>query len=434
MALTSQEDLAGFVEIINEIRRDPFSSAEVLGYDRNELAETNPWLKASYVPCVVDEFLCAMAVAHNRPGGEILEPEMSPAYDYVRTGETGGVVAFFNFLPQKTVFRIIVEDILKQELASNPERVGGLNLFSPEFTRVGIAMEAGVEVIGGKRQNAYFVTIRFGSLQLKSEMQVLTMVNQVRARPVTVEKYLGASFFELLSRNTNYLSEWFKVYPPLMGNSILHAAAQGYSKQLADLDLDLEPSPLVRALDAGYEGFEVTESIASGESPIADVTSAQIANTVFQSLIHDELAAAPERGGVFSLESSDGGVGISFASVDDLVYIASALDAGMATGDDDGQAGIYGAVYFDTDGNNVYTPGEEGQGLASVAVFRKSDNALAARAVSDLSGHFSVDLESGLEYRFEISSGEISTSLEILVDRDLFLPVELSPPPVLSQP
>ncbi|MBW2010131.1 MAG: hypothetical protein JRI32_00370, partial [Deltaproteobacteria bacterium] len=230
LASDTEEDLAYFLELINEIRLDPFAGAEALGYDRAVLAETLPWLKASYEPCVMDDFLSSRAEARNSLDGEIPEPEISPQHDYVRTGETGAAVSFLNFMPIETAFRIIVENLLKQEL--NPERVGPLNLLGTDFDRVGVSVRSGVQLFDGGRQNAYFVTICFGSSLLKSELQVLTMVNQARSQPLSVLDRPGVSLTALLDNNRDVLHALFRNYSPLKESSILHGSAQNYSRAL----------------------------------------------------------------------------------------------------------------------------------------------------------------------------------------------------------
>ena len=130
-ALNSNEDLAFFTELINEIRMDPFAKAESLGYDRETLKVTLPWLQDSYPPYTIDNFLNSRAIAHNAMDQEISEPDLTPEYDYARTGETGGVITFLNFLSPSNAFKIIVENIFKQELS--PERVSPLNILSTEF-------------------------------------------------------------------------------------------------------------------------------------------------------------------------------------------------------------------------------------------------------------------------------------------------------------
>ncbi|MBN1932760.1 MAG: hypothetical protein JW786_14240 [Desulfobacterales bacterium] len=423
----AEQDVAYLLELVNEIRLDPFTRAEALGYDRIELAQNLPWLKTSYEPYTMDNFLCFRAEVQNSLDEEISESLIPPEHDYARTGKTGAVVCFFNFIPLKSAFRIIVENMLRQEL--NPDSVEQPYLLSNDFNRIGVYVKPGVQALDGRMQNAYFVTFFFGSSRLKSEVQILTMVNQVRFQPVSVAAYLGVSLIELLDNNLDFLSEWYKAYPPLMDDSILAESAQSYSRQLVDLGEDslwsAASTPLLRALDMGYDGFELTESVAVIAHPVNE-TSEQIAGAVFSSLIREELKAVPERGGVFSLGTSDGGIGIAFASVDDQIEIVgSVLDAGVAAVDDDeAQAAIYGVVYSDNDGNKIYSPGE-GHGSASVVVFRKSDHEIVKKMVTDNAGHFSMTLVNHEMYQVEISAGEATASLEIILDQNLFLPVNL---------
>ena len=142
--------------LINEFRTDPLGKAEALGYDKEILMKSFPWLEESYPLCKRDTFLDLRATAFNNIDEEISEPEIFPEHDYARIGETGGVLTFFNFLSLENAAKIIVKNIFKQEL--DPERNTELHILNKNFTRLGIAMDAGLETVGQHTQNAYFLT------------------------------------------------------------------------------------------------------------------------------------------------------------------------------------------------------------------------------------------------------------------------------------
>jgi len=173
-AFATEEDTAYLLDLINEIRIDPFTSAEALGYDRDVLSKTLPWLKASYAPYVMDDFLSAKAEVKNSLNGEISESVIPPKHNYARTGETSAIIGFFNFMPSQMACRIIVENLLKESL--NPDNIGESYLFNTDFNHIGVAVRGGVHAFYGRPQNAYFVTLCFGSSRLKTEVQVLTMI------------------------------------------------------------------------------------------------------------------------------------------------------------------------------------------------------------------------------------------------------------------
>lgn len=432
-AATSEENLASFVEILNEIRLDPFARAESLGYDRKTLEATCPWLKASYAPLELDLFLCARADALNSLEGDIPEPDISAVNDYARTGEAGGAVVFFNFLSQKTVFQMIVDNILKREL--NPDRVGSLNLLDSDFTRVGIAIRAGIEIVDGKKQNAYFVTVCFGSFQLRSAVQVLNLVNQVRSQPHRVSTYLGESSDASSSKRD-------KGFAPLMNRSVLHGSAQRYSKQVVDELMRLTPvsylpsDPFVRAVDDGYDGLDVDEITARRTLLFPDYeASSQVAEKLFWTMLDNEIKGGAENARIFSQKASEAGVGLSIVAAPaeswgKFAFAAAVLDVGTAVPDGDEQADIYGVIYSDLDENMLYSPGEEPKLPATVKVYRKSDDEFVTQVVTDLAGHFTLHLDPGEEYVFTSSTiaGEIADSREVRIAGDLFLPICLPVP------
>lgn len=431
MASESKENFNFITTLINEIRTDPLGKAESLGYDRNMLKLSLPWLEESYPPCERDTFLDLRAAAHNYLNEEITEPEIFPQHDYARTGETGGVLAFFNFLSPDNAAKIIVENIFKQEL--NPERTAETHILNKNFTRLGIAMDAGLETVDQYSKNAYFITLCFGSYQLRSEVQVLTMINQVRSNPSSLITYLekGSSIIELLDNNLNLLSEWFKQYPPLMDNFFLHQSAQKFAEYLlnfGDIDYTLDSDPLIRALDMGYLGSGITETIAIQTGSPNEISPA-IADAVFSRLVKDELQAAPQRGGIFSSNANEAGMGISFVLDNDQIQvITSALDVGIAPLNDTGKINLYGVVYSDADKNNFYSPGE-GQKSAVITITQTPDMVITNKIITDLDGHFTALVNANESYQIEVSTGEILLSMEMVPTKNCFFPIEIPIPP-----
>jgi len=228
-----------------------------------------------------------------------------------------------------------------------------------------------------------------------------------------------------------------------MDNFFLHQSAQKYAEQqlyliyLTDTPSALDSDPLIRAQDMGYQGSDVTEALALQEiSP--DETTAIIADAVFFHLVKEELKAAPQRNGIFSNDANEGGMGLSFASDNDQIQIfSSVIDVGIADPEDSGKINIYGVVYSDIDENDIYSPGE-GYESAIITIFRKSDMVITEKIVADLEGHFNAVIETNESYQLEISTGEFSSSMDVLPDQNLlnqnlFLPIEISMPPENTQ-
>lgn len=412
--------------LINEFRTDPLGKAEALGYDREVLIQTLPWLEESYPLCERNTFLDLRASAYNDLDEEITEPEIFPENDYVRTGETGGVLTFLNFLSLENAAEIIVENIFEQEL--DPESNTELYILNKSFTRLGIAMEAGLETVEQQTRNAYVLTLCFGSYQLKSEVQVLSMINQARSDPSSLTSYLGneSSIIEVLGNDLDLLSQ----SPPLMDNFFLHQSAQSYADYLnfEDTADTLDSDPLIRAKDMGYLGSDITETLAT-QTRSANETSSAIAVAVFSRLAENELQAAPQKGGIFSSDANEAGMGISFVlDSEETQVVTSVLDIGIAPLNDTGEINIYGVVYSDADQNNFYTPGE-GQGSAVITITQISDMVITNEIITDSAGHFTALVHANESYQIEVSTGEALLSMEMAPTANCFFPIEIPTPP-----
>lgn len=446
------------IELINTIRLDPLAYAESIGIDPGKLIEELPWmaeyLKNGLPPLVSKSYFNSLAEEKNseakasdETAGESDAPQAQ--YDFSLTGEFGGIVSFYNFMPSEFAWEIIIRNQFEQEI--KPGRVEPLYILNPGFDSIGIAIRGGVHSNSkGEIKNAYFATIYLASSTLKSEVQVLNMINQVRLDPDTIQTYLGKSLLEIVHNNPDTHLEWSRSCLPLMDSLILNKYARDYSRQIVSPGegplFASDSTPYSRALEMGYEGSKFAETY----TPIpVNVTSGEIATMVFSSLVDEEFKTFSDRKAIFSLDTVHGGLGISFTGGgegQEQISFSSVLCAGILKKDtlvdenvDENfhpQAGIYGVVYSDRDenglvypdnnGNKIYSPGEDIEG-ASIVVVRKSDGITVSRVYTDRAGHFSISLDSGEEYRFEISAGELSVSLEILVDKDLFLPVNLFP-------
>ena len=126
-AAISAEDDQVFVEMINQIRRDPYD------YASNYLECTPEFLKTrgiepdtTFDDYTLDDGLTVMAEAESHEtesqsnaGEEISESEEPPDHRFRLTASTGGVVSFFNFMSRETAFKIVIDYLFKEELDSN---------------------------------------------------------------------------------------------------------------------------------------------------------------------------------------------------------------------------------------------------------------------------------------------------------------------------
>lgn len=172
-AALSAEDNQLFLDILNEIRADPYEYAKGLGYGHDFLIGKGIGPDTPFDLYTLDKDLTAMAADENQrmAGEEVLEPK-KPVHRL--TALTGGVVSFFNFMPRDRAFEIVINYLLKKEL--DPDNESPRYILSEKtYSSVGIDISAGKVGSG----NAWFVSICFGSPERVSEIQMLNLINQV---------------------------------------------------------------------------------------------------------------------------------------------------------------------------------------------------------------------------------------------------------------
>jgi len=414
----TSEDEAWLLERINYIRTAPFSCAQDLGYDSEFLKQRSIFEETAFTPWQADEYLNALAVAENNSAQELPVPE--PAHDFARTAQTGGVLSFFNYMPVRAACTIIIDNLFKKEIEEN----NPAHLLSQNYAFAGISIRGGVTENG---QNGWFVTICLGSSILTSEVQVLNMINQVRAEPRAAGHYIETDLLPLMEENWGLLDVFANDYPPIFFNSDLNASARAGAFFMLHGDypepLAFTMTPVERMAYYGYEGLNATESMQITVLPKGDAVFA--VNRFVSSLILDELAGYPEGAIVFGGEYQAAGVGISFVSGTDFDTGVACLDAGTDPPADTGVSRIYGIFFKDLDGNAVYSP-EEGMANQSVQVYDETLN-LVESTGTDNAGHFSVTLETNRNYIFRAETETVSAAGEVFVCADQFVKLICAP-------
>lgn len=415
-ASTETENAEYIVESINSIRSDPLSYAENLGYDRDALLESLPWLNEFIEKdaelLTTDEFLNLRAVAGNSPDppeSDPLEsdPAVPPGNDYAYTGETGGVVSFSNFMDMETALQIVINNLFEQELA--PDFQGQRYILSSDFDLAGASLREGVTWDQTGRKNSYFITICFGSSLLKSEVQVLNMINQLRSNPLKINNYILFSLSDLISENFNAIYALFETYQPLFLDMKLQKCAKAVLEENANC--------LDQALYYGYDGVDVDESSVIEIFPKTDSNS--FAAWIFSSLILDELKAYPEKEVVFNPDFNEAGVAILFVSGAVYDFAKLTLITGSKIVEDLSYSKIYGLIYNDIDENGVYAPGE-GVAGETVIIYDKETLEKVKTVITDNTGHFSISLLNQKEYTIETGTGETKAVKDIYLDQDQF--------------
>ena len=410
------------IERLNSIRSDPLAYAERLGYDRQALLETLPFLGEFIVkgvePFLLNEFLNLKAVSLNSPRIPESDHKVLPENDYVYTGETKGTVSFLNFMGMETAIQIVIDNLFKKELDSKFE--GQRYILSSNFDMTGVSCRGGVMWDRTGMKNSYIITICFGSSLLKSEVQVLNMINQLRAEPLKISNYFLSNLSGIFSENTDMIYAFFETYQPLFIDKILCKYGSVFN-----VDMDY----LSQALYDGYNGVEVNQS--SAVEKFLKTGSNSFPVSIFSSLISNELKIYPQKKLVFNPDFNDAGLTVVYVNgtVDDSATLT--VTGGNRISEDAAFSKIYGIIYKDIDENGIYTPGE-GSAKETVIIYDKEEPSEKVKTIiTDNAGHFSVNLLNQKEYiiqtRAQTGTGETITEKDIYLDADQFFILKIMP-------
>jgi|GEM_PF-1323464 len=423
----SAEDNQAFLEMINVIRKAPYEYAKGLEYTHEDLIAKGIDSDTRFNPYTIDEGLTATAEDESQmmAGEKISESEETAPLVYRFAASTGGVVSFFNFMPRDTAFKIVIDYLFKNELDNNTFDY----ILSEKYSSAGIAISAGKVGSG----NAWFVAICLRSSELVSEIQMLNLINQVRANPNNIWEYTQLNKAEAITLNPNFLDLIYSDYKPLFFNASLSASARAHlSETQTDLELDA---------NYGYEGEVVQEhgveilSVSGESGPSVD--------SLFVSLIYKELIAWPLSYVAFLKDFQDVGYSKDFQIGDNynvsvLSFVVGKNDPNINDDEnssiinDDETSRIYGVLFSDDDGDDLYAPGEElRQQIVTVSVY--ADDVGEMRELktvrTDNAGHFSMELESNRQYSFTATIGEDQVKEEgVFITSDQFVKLVYSPP------
>ena len=416
------------IERLNSIRSDPLSYAETLGYDRQVLESLpflNEFIKKNVELFTIDEFLNLKADDLNSgetAESDLIKPEPAtevlPKNNYAYTCETKATVSFLNFMDIGTAVQIVVNNLFAKEL--DPDFKGQRYILSSNFNLAGASLTGGRTWDQTGMKNSYFITICFASSLLKSEVQVLNMINQLRAEPLKINKYILFSLSSLIRKNPASIDAFFETYQPLFLNMKLQKCAKAESEENVNY--------FDQALSYGYNGVEVNKSSVTEIFPKTDSNS--FAALIFSSLISNELKTYPEKKVVFNPDFNDAGLAVFYTKVDNAVYDYTNLTVYSGNGnrisEDPAYSRIYGIIYKDIDENDIYAPGEEAAKEA-VTIYDKETFEKIKTIITDNAGHFSVTLLNQKEYIIKIETDETITEKDIYLDSDQFFILKIMP-------
>ncbi|OGR22713.1 MAG: hypothetical protein A2277_05815 [Desulfobacterales bacterium RIFOXYA12_FULL_46_15] len=366
--------------LVNHIRVDPLGYAERLGYNRLSLLQQLPWLSGALHDLdllSVSDFLNQQATALNSTDPFATGPVITVNTDYASAGDVSGVVSFNNFMDPWEAIGIVINNQFKKEL--DPAYEGKRIIIGSEYKLIGTSFRAGRSQVRTGPKNAYYLFITFASSQLKSEVQVVNMINQLRANPSDSYKYL--------SLNTGFLSGG---YGPLFLNDALASTARIGLSALIDI--------LAHARYFGFPGIHVADSSVIETLPKAD--PGQLALWMFSSFILNEIKSYPARNGIFNPDWNEIGPALYNVSNPAYDHVKMTVVSGRTENQTPEVSRVYGVVFTDIDLNGVYTPGEEAQDRV-ISVYDMRTRARIRTVVTNTAGQFSLSLPNNVEYSIQ---------------------------------
>ncbi|MCG8641126.1 MAG: hypothetical protein MI862_15435 [Desulfobacterales bacterium] len=384
-ASTGDEDPA--VALVNQIRQDPLGYAESLGYDRQTVLQDLPWLSDELYrlePLKVSDTLNLRSAAYNSEEPPEAEPFTPINEDYAAVGELQGVVSFNNFMGAGRAVAIVVDNQFKKEL--DPLYEGKRLLLSSEYKLIGSDFRGGRRFVQGRPRNAYFIHIGFASSLLKLDVQVVNMLNQIRANPQDAYKY------------TNFHLQWLSGgnSPLFLNDALVLTAGKALSGDAVDL--------FELARYYGFTGGLIASS--SVNQDFYNVVPDQIALWMFFALLLNEMKSNPMIGtGFLNPEWNEIGPASFHAGNTDNYSSKMTIVSGRTEDSDPDFSRVYGVIFTDTDADGVYEPGEEvADRILSVYDVETQTRVRTIR--SNRAGQFELRLPNLKVYRIQTGSGE----------------------------
>lgn len=451
VAETTPKDMFVF-DLINQFRAAPFAHAVALGYDPAVLQEKGLGPETVFPPYELDEELSNSAEDANFRASTA-DPAAEPIVPVrARMTQTSSVVSFFHFMPVETAGQLFVEKLFKTELDTGVFQF----ILSEAFHYAGTAADPGMA--HETQMNAWFLSLVLGSYERVNEMQMLNLINQVRAHP-PLTQYFNSSLLFQQNPNIHYLMKM--QFPPLFPDDLLQHWAR------ADVAMSGTSQEGVPGIDVGdavadfhqsYPGkFFQTATVAASWQ---DMTTARPVVDLFSALLYSELTTWPYGGAVvFSKNYAQAGVAITLETQGNTgagvvsVHAGSFIDWSLVPQETEQpsqepeQVRIYGLVFFDHDYDQIYSPGEEVVGQ-TVSVYELTQDPLTVlneypalvktlvqTVVTDNVGHFSLSLAPGRRWVFETEKDGQMVSSDISIEKDHFVRMFFSPSyPFLDTP
>ena len=336
------------------------------------------------------------------------------------TGESLGLVAFFNYINPVDAAYLMFEQILRNELTASGDT--GFHVLNPDIREVGICQRSCVYNIDETACNAYMATCDFATedLSLIARDSLVWLINQARRDPLGMALILGLDTEDILENFPEMNEILVNGLPPLIRNDALGASASGHVRDMLEnsyysrdsLDGRTVES---RAADAGYlmpVHGELLGSLASGAS-LAPILGAM---RIFESRFKAELDPAGDSDWlILNPQVREVGVGYEVVALtseenETAYYYLMVCDFGEGSADD--SPAIVVLVYEDQNDNGRYDLCEGRPGIP--IIISREDGEEVINGCTDSTGGYIVHVPPGV-YRIDVSGesrGPIEVNLE----------------------
>ncbi len=425
------------LELFNNARNDPAEVARSMGMDVDQLIAENPDFEkiaaGELTPLVFEDRLQHTARLHtldminnsfyssdSLDGRTCEERIIDSGYLPSITGESLGLVAFFNYINPVDAAYLMFEQILRNELTASGDT--GFHVLNPDIREVGICQRSCVYNIDETACNAYMATCDFATedLSLIARDSLVWLINQARRDPLGMALILGLDTEDILENFPEMNEILVNGLPPLIRNDALGASASGHVRDMLEnsyysrdsLDGRTVES---RAADAGYlmpVHGELLGSLASGAS-LAPILGAM---RIFESRFKAELDPAGDSDWlILNPQVREVGVGYEVVALtseenETAYYYLMVCDFGEGSADD--SPAIVVLVYEDQNDNGRYDLCEGRPGIP--IIISREDGEEVINGCTDSTGGYIVHVPPGV-YRIDVSGesrGPIEVNLE----------------------
>lgn len=434
------ENAAALFALINAARRNPLETAASLGMDPQKILDSLPDMAdvlTNGLPVLAfNERLRQTAVDHaeemlahgyyayeSLDGRTVARRLQDAGYAPVASGEAIGLIFFKNFISADRAVSQMFEKMFKDELS--PEWTGPRNILNPDFKDLGVGFTGGLYQFDGMKGNVYLTVCDFGRSPEMYELQLLQLVNQLRARPAAVAADLGVDAAVVTEMYPELKPVFSNGLPPVRLNAPLYFSAEAKISDMIENGYFGYASPSgvtlgERIWDAGYRAEWAAETLARTPTCDGPVSPALTISRIFRQMAFNSLRTTGYRDPHFLSEKA---VEAGFR----VVAADSPALAGICGDDVHVTAGDFGApliktgpviagiVFVDANGNDLYDVGEEAAN-AAVTIRAQGVGGVSQTVNTDMAGGYAVSVAPGL-YCASVGEGEDLQFKWIQVDK-----------------